>query len=123
MISNTPAKFVPAQRFVGMQVIDNRGTLVGNVKDVSVDFQNKNLAFRVSTKTKTELDMVWDDVLSVEDVVLLKKEVNLAGMTGQATIGPSVTLPPVQALVICSNCGSSAPGHAKFCPKCGTSLK
>ena len=123
MVSKESPKYVPAQGFVGMQVIDNRGSLVGNVKDVSVDFQNKNLAFRVSTKTRTELDMVWDDVLSVEDVVLLKKEVDLAGLSGQTTIGPSATPPVVQALVICSNCGSSAPGHAKFCPKCGTSLK
>jgi sporulation protein YlmC with PRC-barrel domain/ribosomal protein L40E len=123
MASKESPKYVPAQGFVGMQVIDNRGSLVGNVKDVSVDFQNKNLAFRVSTKTRTEHDMDWDDVLSVKDVVLLKKEVDLAGLSGQATMGPSATPTAVQAVVICSHCGSSAPGHAKFCPKCGTSLK
>lgn len=76
-LSKEASKFVPAQRFAGMQVIDNRGTLVGNVKDVSVDFRNKALAFRVTTKAHTDTDMSWDDVLSVEDVVLLKKEVQL----------------------------------------------
>ncbi len=103
-----------------MQVIDSKGSLVGNVKDVSVDFRNRSLAFRVTTKTRSEMDVPWDDVLSVEDVVLLKKEVDLA-----VTTVPAVTAPPpptVQAVVICPNCGTSAPGHAKFCPKCGAAL-
>lgn len=103
-----------------MQVIDNKGSLVGNVKDVSVDFQNKNLAFRVGTKARTELDMDWDDVLSVEDVVLLKKGVDLPSETPSTVAAPP---PVVQAMLICPSCGTSAPGHAKFCPKCGTSLR
>ena len=101
-----------------MQVIDNKGSLVGNVKDVSVDFRNKGLAFRVTTKARTEMDMSWEDVLSVEDVVLLKKEVELAAATSLPT-----TPPTVQAVMICPNCGTSGPGHAKFCPKCGANLK
>lgn len=117
------AKYVPAQRFVGMQVIDTKGTLVGNVKDVSVDFENKSLAFRVSAKTGTELDMDWEDVQSVQDVVLLKKEVELSVPEQQPVSGPSPPAPAVQAVLICPNCGASAPGHAKFCPKCGRTLK
>jgi len=122
---NEPAKYVPAQHFVGMQVIDTKGSLIGNVKDVSVDFQNKSLAFRVSTKARTELDMSWDDVLSVEDVVLLKKELDLRAPAEpvQTVPGAAPSPPTVRALVICPTCGASAPGHAKFCPKCGTSLK
>lgn len=116
-------KYVTTQRFVGMQVIDSKGSMIGNVKDVSVDFQNKGLAFRVSTKTKAEIDLSWDDVVSVEDVVLLKKEVDLSTLAPQPTI-PSLGGPPtVQAVLICPNCGASAPSHAKFCPKCGKSLK
>ena len=101
-----------------MQVIDNKGAMVGNVKDVSVDFRNKGLAFRITTKARTEMDVSWDDVLSVEDVVLLKKEVDLA----TATI-PVPASPMIQAAMICPSCGASAPGHAKFCPKCGAALK
>jgi sporulation protein YlmC with PRC-barrel domain len=59
-------KFVPSQRFAGIQVIDSKGAVIGNVKDVSVDFKNKGLAFRVTTKARTEMDVPWDDVLSVE---------------------------------------------------------
>jgi sporulation protein YlmC with PRC-barrel domain len=118
------AKFVPGQRFVGMQVIDNKGSVVGNVKDISVDFQNKALAFRVSTKNRSELDMNWDDVQSVEDVVLLKKDVDLTSVP-ETQAGSSVGAPPptVQAVLICPSCGTSAPGHAKYCPKCGTSMR
>lgn len=124
-MSKESSKFVLAQRFAGMQVIDNRGVMVGTVKDVSVDFQNKLLAFRVSAKNKTEMDMNWDDVLSVEDVVLLKKNVDLPMSAPQATVSSTSTQSSstAQAQVICPTCGTSSPAHAKFCPKCGTALR
>ena len=112
-------KYSPSQRFVGMQVIDNKAVVVGNVKDVSVNFQDKSLAFRVTTKERAELDVLWDDVQSVEDVILLKKEVDLSTAKPSSITAPAVTL----ALLVCPNCGTSAPGHATFCPKCGHSIK
>jgi len=116
-LSDKPSKFVPSQSFAGLQVIDTKGVVVGNVKDVSVDFRNKALAFRITTKGHAEMDVSWDDVLSVEDVVLLKKELDVTA----ATVPPS-TLPSIQAAMICPKCGASAPGRAKFCPKCGAAL-
>ena len=113
-------KFVPAQRLSGMQVIDSKGMLVGNVKDVSVNFQERSIAFVVTTKNRTELDVPWDDVMSVEDVVLLKKEVQLPSEDKGAE---AVSPPTVQAVLICPRCGASASGQAKFCPKCGQSLR
>jgi sporulation protein YlmC with PRC-barrel domain len=106
-----------------MQVIDSKGTMVGNVKDVSVDFRNKVLAFRVTTKARTEIDLTWEDVLSVEDVVLLKKEIEITVEPAKDDLPSPVGMPSVQAVLICPNCGASVPGHAKFCPKCGASLK
>jgi len=114
------SKFVPTQRFTGMQVVDIRGIIVGKVKDVSVDFQNKTLAFRVTTRNNAEIDMGWDDILSVEDVVLLKKNIDLE-KSGTPTI-PSPSIPVGLAQVICPNCGASSPAQAKFCPKCGTNI-
>ena len=116
-MSKESPKFVSSQHFAGMQVIDSKGSLVGNVKEISVDFRNRNLAFRVTTKARSEIDVTWDEVLSVEDVVLLKKEIDLP-----ATAAPAQPPPTVQAVLICTNCGTSAPGHAKFCPKCGAAL-
>jgi sporulation protein YlmC with PRC-barrel domain len=110
---------MPVQRFVGLQVIDSKGVLVGNVKDVSVDFHNRCLAFVVVAKNGRELDIVWDDVLSLEDVVLLKKEVTVPAQETPSTLPP----PMVQAMLICPSCGASAPATAKFCPRCGHSLK
>lgn len=122
-MSKKAPKFIPVERFVGMQVIDNKGAMVGNVKDISVDFQNRDLAFRVDTKAGTELDFAWDDIVSVQDVVLLKKDVDLAIATAPLTSSTPKGAPSVQAHVICSNCGAPSPGQAKFCPKCGTSLR
>ena len=103
-------------------MIDNKGSLVGNVKDVAVDFRNRSLAFHVTTKARSEIDVSWDDVLSVEDVVLLKKELELPMSSIGPPPPPIVPPPMVQAVVICPSCGTSAPGHAKFCPKCGATL-
>ena len=113
-------KFVPAEHFSGMQIIDSKGMLVGNVKDVSVNFQERSLAFLVTAKNHKELEVPWEDVSTVEDVVLLKKEIELPSEGEDAE---SVSPPTVQATLICPNCGTSAPGHAKFCPKCGHSLR
>jgi sporulation protein YlmC with PRC-barrel domain len=127
-LSKELPKFVPTERFAGMQVIDSKGSMVGNVKDVSVDFRNKALAFRVATKAHTEMDIPWDEILSQEDVVLLKDEVELP--TAKETITPPSIIPVgppsgpvVQAAIICPSCGTSVPGHAKFCPRCGANLK
>jgi sporulation protein YlmC with PRC-barrel domain len=113
-------KFLPVQRFAGLQVIDAKGVLVGNVKDIAVDFHNRSLAFVVAAKNGRELDISWEDVLSMEDVILLKKEITLPPQEAKPTTQPP---PPVQAMMICPDCGGSAPGQAKFCPKCGHSLK
>jgi sporulation protein YlmC with PRC-barrel domain len=116
---------MPVQQIIGLQVIDTKGSVVGNVKDVSVDFDAKNLSFRVTAKNNAELDFTWDDVQSVQDVVLLKKEVDSPSAPSPDQPNPtSLPSPPtVHALVICPTCGSSTPAHSKFCSKCGASLK
>ena len=115
-------KSLPIQQFIGLQVIDTKGSLVGNVKDISLDFQNKQVSFRVATKNKGEMDFGWDDVQSVEDVVLLKKEVDMSSASKEAQLSSS-TSQPVQTLMICPTCGAAAPARAKFCSKCGSDLK
>jgi sporulation protein YlmC with PRC-barrel domain len=116
-------KKIPVQRIIGLQVIDTRGSMIGNVKDISVDFEGKSISFRITAKNSTELDFSWDDVQSVEDVVLLKKEVDLPSPPADHPSNSSSPPPTVQPLIICPSCGASTPAHAKFCSKCGTSLK
>jgi sporulation protein YlmC with PRC-barrel domain/ribosomal protein L40E len=115
-----PSKSLPVEQFIGLQVIDTKGSLVGTVKDISVDFANREISIRVSTKNKGEMDFGWDDVQSVEDVVLLKKEVNLSSLEETAT--DSAKARTVHAALICPNCGASMPARAKFCSKCGSDL-
>ena len=121
-VSKDPRKPLPIQEFIGLQVIDTKGCLVGNVKDISLDFANKEISLKVTTKSKGELDFGWDDVQSVEDVVLLKKQVDLSPTTPR-TEQPSPATQTVQALVICPSCGAPSPARAKFCSKCGADLK
>jgi sporulation protein YlmC with PRC-barrel domain/ribosomal protein L40E len=116
-----PSKSLPVQEFIGLQVIDTKGSLVGTVKDISVDFANKEISIRVSTKNEGEIDFGWDDVQSVEDVVLLKKEINLSSL--EETETDFAKARTVQAILICPNCGASVPARAKFCSKCGSDLK
>ena len=84
-----------------MQVIDSKGMVVGNVKDISVDFHEKTLAFLVTTKNRTDLDVPWEDVLSIEDVVLMKTEIALPKIADAETASPTLG----QAMIICPNCG------------------
>jgi sporulation protein YlmC with PRC-barrel domain/ribosomal protein L40E len=116
-----PSKSMPAQQFIGLQVIDTKGSLVGTVKDISVDFAKREISIQVSTKNKGEMDFGWDDVQSVEDVVLLKKEVDLA--SSERTETDFARARTVQAVLICPSCGASLPARAKFCSKCGSDLK
>jgi sporulation protein YlmC with PRC-barrel domain/ribosomal protein L40E len=121
-VSKDSRKYVPLQQFIGLQVIDTKGSLVGNVKDISLDFEAKDICLKVATKNKGEMDFGWDDVQSVEDVVLLKKQVDMS-------VSPPENKPEssgeqgVQALLICSSCGASSPARAKFCSRCGAELR
>jgi sporulation protein YlmC with PRC-barrel domain/ribosomal protein L40E len=120
-MTKEPSKSRPVQQFIGLEVIDTKGLLVGTVKDISVDFANKEISIQVSTKNTGEMDFSWDDVQSVEDVVLLKNAVNLSSLDETETDFAKPRM--VQAVSICPNCGASVPTRAKFCSKCGYDLK
>jgi hypothetical protein len=105
-----------------MQVIDVKGALVGVVRDVGVNLNEKQLVLFVTTRARTDIEIAWSDIQSVEDVVLLVKPVETPLAPAQAppsTASPTVTTGPV----ICPKCKFAAPAHAKFCPKCGSSIK
>jgi len=121
-VTGEPRKFIPIKQFIGLQAIDAKGSLIGNVKDISLDFNNKDISFKVSTKNGAELDFGWDDVQSVEDVVLLKRQVDALPSQPENRVDTSGEI-AVQAVLICPSCGASSPARAKFCSKCGAELK
>jgi sporulation protein YlmC with PRC-barrel domain len=114
---------MPLQQFIGLQVIDTKGLLVGNVTDISLDFETKDISLKVTTKNKGEMDFGWEDIQSVEDVVLLKKQVEIPASPVEDKRQGSSGEQMVQALLICPSCGASSPARAKFCSKCGADLK
>jgi sporulation protein YlmC with PRC-barrel domain len=113
-------KFLPVQHYIGLQVIDTKGSLIGNVKDIALNFTSREVSFRVTTSNKTEMDFSLDDIQSVQDVVLLKKSVDLPQTEPQENLSDGSSS---QALVICPSCGTSVIPRAKFCSKCGSDLK
>lgn len=121
VLSKEAPKLVPVQRLIGLQVIDTKGSLIGNVKDVALDFENKAIVLSIATKTKGDMVFGWDDVQSVEDVVLLKKPVDMPSAPPESKQDSPEQ--PAQAMLICSSCGASSPARAKFCSKCGMDLK
>ena len=121
-VPQEPRKFIPIQQFIGLQVIDTKGSLLGNVKDVSLDFENKDISLKVATKNKGEMEFAWDDVQSIEDVVLLKKQVDMSPTPPESNSDSSGEQ-VAQTLLICSSCGASSPFRAKYCSKCGADLR
>jgi len=115
-MSKKEGEFVPAQKFIGMQVIDSKGSSVGTVKDLGVNIVDKKFNLIVTTRARSEIQISWEDIQSVLDVVLLRKEIELP-----KTAEPA--LPPPPPMNICPNCGTSVLPTGKFCPKCGTKLK
>ena len=115
-MSEKKGEFVPAQKFIGMQVIDSKGSAVGTVKDLGVNIVEKKFNLIVTTRTRSEIQISWEDIQSVLDVVLLRKEIELPKTTEPA-------LPPPPPMNNCPNCGTSVLPTGKFCPKCGTKLK
>jgi len=115
-------KFVPSQRFRGMQVIDVKGSLVGTVKDVGISIGEKDISLIVGAKTGVDVEIPWANVQSIEDVILLNKSVEIpapAPMVPQPPPPPLMAAPPT---LVCPNCKAANPPHAKFCAKCGTKL-
>ncbi len=124
-MSESKGTYVPTQRVVGMQVIDLKGTVIGNVKDVSVNLEKRDMALLVTTRARSELNISLDDVKSIEDVVLLGKviEIPKAEAAVLPAAGPLTVPVPSPGMIICPSCGTTVPAHAKFCPKCGSKLK
>lgn len=108
---------VASQKIIGMQVIDTKGTLVGSVKDVGVDLASKQLVLYVTTKEKTDVEILSSAIQSMEDVILIN-----SGETVPPAPPPPPSAAEPPAKVVCPNCKATLPGRAKFCAACGSKI-
>ena len=113
--------FVPTQKIMGMQVIDSQGSSVGSVKDIAINVPEKKINLIVTTRSRTDMDVPWEEITSIVDVVLLRKQIELPKTPELAQI--PVPPPPPPAVNNCPNCGASVIPTARFCPKCGTKIR
>ena len=72
-----------------------------------MDFENKEMSLKVTAKNELEMDFGWNDAQSVEDVVLLKREVDLHS-SPTMSVQSSTESHDAEALMICPGCGASA---------------
>jgi sporulation protein YlmC with PRC-barrel domain len=118
---------ISIKELVGKQVIDNKGSLLGVLKDIKLTIGGQEAETLIELKNGEEVRASWSDIQSVEDFVLLKKTVKVKAEPARKRVEKPakpvvepVSPPPVPPpSIICPNCGAKAPTHAKFCPKCG----
>ncbi|MEM2942335.1 MAG: PRC-barrel domain-containing protein, partial [Candidatus Bathyarchaeia archaeon] len=63
-------KHISSQKLIGMQVIDSKGAIVGNVKDFVVNPSDREILLVVSSKTEGDVEVPLTNVCSIEDVIL-----------------------------------------------------
>jgi sporulation protein YlmC with PRC-barrel domain len=115
-LSEKLRNYIPSQKFIGMQVVDSKGAIVGSVKDFAISITDKEVLLIVDTKVSGDIEVPLANVSSIEDVVLLAKPED-------AVVGspPPSPLPP--STITCKTCGTTLPSRAKFCAKCGSQVK
>lgn len=142
------SKFVRRDKLVDMQVYDCKGRFVGTVKDIGFIPGENTVGLVVTTKDKSEVEIHWSEVASIEDVVLLEKDFPVTAVVGTPTPTgllteieeeKSIVNPPKQALPpeipvtrqeqtqkmatrTCHRCGAENDAKYKFCHKCGAKL-
>jgi sporulation protein YlmC with PRC-barrel domain len=112
------SQFVTRDKVIGMQVVDQRGVIVGTVKDIAFTVGREKIGLVVETKDKKEAHVQWTDVAAVGDLVLLRTHMPVAPPT--LTI-PSMA-PPSTTSKVCPRCGFENLPIANFCRKCGAKL-
>ncbi len=145
-------KFVRRDKLVDMQVYDRKGRFVGTVRDIGFIPGENTVGLVVTTRDKTEIEIHWSEVASIEDIVLLGKDfipsVEPAGMraemeeekgvmpvqkTEQVEVpeipaklehSPSPRQEPVQRsrTKTCPKCGAENDPRYKYCHKCGAKI-
>lgn len=115
-------RFIKREEVVGKQVVESRGYIIGTVKDLSfaLTAEGVELAVTVDSGGK-EINIAWEEIQSIGDVVLLKTEREKPPAPAVTPIAPAA-LPSVGIEKPCPYCGFKNPADAKFCVRCGRRL-
>ena len=115
-LSEKLRNYIPSQKFIGMQVVDSKGAIIGSVKDFAINITDKEVLLIVGTKVSGDIEVSLANVSSIEDVVLLAKPED-------ALVSSPTPSPPPPSTITCKTCGTTLPSRAKFCAKCGSQVK
>jgi sporulation protein YlmC with PRC-barrel domain len=105
------SKFVSRENIVGKQVIDQKASIIGKVKDVAFSIGGEKIEVTLIVDTGEEqLTVEWSSIKAVGDVVLLNKELE-------------VKPKPKLEYIACPKCGHQNKKDARYCASCGSPLK
>ena len=109
---------ISRSEIIGKRVYDQEAKLIGEVTDVALKLGEKEVTLIVKVPSGSTIDVPWDKVAAVRDIVLLKEKVDLPAEALQPAVtyaaptvaqpsGPRVSLPFLKKK------------EAKICPYCG----
>ena len=105
------ARLVSREDVVGKPVIDQKGSIIGNAKDLAFSVGTEEIKIALIVESEAgELTIDWSSIKAVNDVILLNRELE-------------VKPPPKPAYIICPECGHKNKPDAKYCARCGLVLK
>jgi len=122
-------KYLSKDKLVGKQVIDSSAMIIGTVKDMTFDFEARDIGITITAKTGGEIVVPGSNVSNIGDVILLNKKIELPEAAPTATPQSTYSPPPVKEAVasttigLCRNCNYQNDATAKFCIKCGSKLQ
>jgi len=126
---------VPRSELVGKSVYDQDAKLIGTVHDIALKIGEKDIILIVRTPGGTTVEVPWDKVAAVKDIVLLKERVDLppealkpappAAEAPSTTAAPRLGIPSLfkRERKLCPYCGQPAtwiPQYQRwYCYNCG----
>lgn len=102
--------FVAIRKLIGMSVYDSDAMLVGTVKEIGLRDNKSKIVMAISTTEQSEMEVLWDQIARIGDVVLLKISI-------VAKTSPGITSPNK-----CNKCEFENKQDSKFCEQCGNKL-
>lgn len=120
---------ISVKEILEKKVIDSKGTLVGVIIDIKLSLAGQ-IKVLIETKAVDLIEITFSDISSIKDFVLLKESAKIVSRgRSQSKKKEKIETRILERkkgstkTVVCDKCGTEAPGHAKFCPKCGSKIK